>query len=147
MSQPPISDLAILIPAENLYGTLTAKLFREIRRAFGPGRDRGFLFFVLVCYPPLSPQVLSALAPGRPGPPPDPIKDPRSPGGPPRGPQRPPRDALGIPRDLPRAPKDPPVSFQDALGPSEVCPRAPQGVPGITQVRPKAGNITKTNVF
>ncbi len=28
---------------------------KQIRRAIGPGRDRSFLFFVLVCYPPLSP--------------------------------------------------------------------------------------------
>ena len=39
------------------------------------------------------------------------------------------------------------MSFQDALGPPEVCPRAPQGAPSIIQVRPKAGNTTKTNVF
>ncbi len=39
-----------------------------IRRAFGPGRDRSVLFFVLVCYPPLSPRGLSAPAPGLLGP-------------------------------------------------------------------------------
>ena len=27
----------------------------QIRRAFGPGHDRGFLFFVLVCLPPFIP--------------------------------------------------------------------------------------------
>ena len=84
-----------------------------------------FLFFVLVCYPPLSPQGTSAPVPGRPG---RSSGAPRallglgqgsqSPGEPPRGPQGPSRDAPGNPRDPPRAPKDPLLSPQDALEPT-----------------------------
>ena len=54
----------------------------------------------------------------------------------PRGPQGPSRDTPGTPQDPPRAPKEPPVSPQDALGPPEVYPRAPQGAPSIIQDRP-----------
>jgi hypothetical protein len=49
----------------------------KIRRAFGPGRDRSVLFFVLVSYPPLSPRGPSAPVPGPPGPPLDPVEGPR----------------------------------------------------------------------
>ena len=91
---------------------------QKIRRAFGPGRDRSVLFFVLVCYTPFIPQ-------GTLGPRSRPAwailgftQGSRSPGEPPRGPQGPSRDAPGNPRDPPRAPKDPLLSPQDALEPT-----------------------------
>ena len=47
-----------------------------------------FLFFVLVCYPPLSPRGPRAPAPGGFDGPGDVLEGCRSPGGPPRGPQK-----------------------------------------------------------
>ena len=89
-----------------------------MRRAVGPGRDRGFLFFDLVCYPPLSPQGPSAPVPGRPGHSLggpwalpgrslDPVEGPAAPGSPQGDPKDPPGTPQGTPRTLPELPRTP----------------------------------------
>ena len=96
-----------------------------------------FLFFVLVCYPPLSPQGPSAPVPGRPG---------RSRGAPGallgscQGSPEPRGAPKGTPRTLQGRPRDPPGPSQSSQGhPSELpgCPRIPRGLPQRPPGRPK----------
>ena len=79
----------------------------KVGRAIGPRRDRHFLFFVLVCYPPLSARGPSAPVPGPLGPSPSPVKGPQSTWEPPRGPRGFRGTPTGIPGNLPELPRTP----------------------------------------